>query len=465
MGRKTKNFHVSGGAKAYAPGYAAQAQTRQNLRQTFIPVIFQNPYNDNDYDIIEDIHLNTLAGKVIDEKVNMIMGGGIKPVFELREPYDEKGKELDEEAKNIILDKYTKAQNELIKIDERNTINLNEKAKNAIRDMLVFGRSVLAFEPDGLTIPKALKPIHPRDLGRIFVHQLDWSLSSVRAFLRLDLIHAEEMIYFVNMQNSPARRGMWYGFSELQRVIGQSRALRKVQEFDIPEVAETLWAGYGLIRVDNEGLNSDEKKKDLQTIRDGMIVGGFNFINGKKDEIEFMKFDTDPRIAELLQVVDSYERDIIGNSGMPGAVFGREEESNMATLFGKMRWTINGPIRSVREDVSKIIGEQWYEHNLRLIDPETAEAVRVKAEFQPVVMESWQDIIESLNKLKQLVPGLPDSELLKLANLEELVDKIEVDKTPDPLGLKEQQNDMRNTENNDNLKRLVEMQERQQRTR
>ena len=102
---------------------------------------------------------------------------------------------------------------------------------------------------------------------------------------------------------------------------------------------------------------------------------------------------------------------------------------------------------------------------LEIIDPEAAEAVRVKAEFQPVVMESWQDIIESLIKLKQLIPGIPDAELLKIANLEELVDKIEVTQAPDPLKLKEQQDNQRNTENNENLKKMVEMQEREQRTR
>lgn len=457
MGKtKIKPHHFSVQAKSFTNSYNLQAAQRNNLMSSFIPVIFQNPYNDNDYDIIEDAYLNTIAGKVIDEKVNFIVAGGIEPVFELRDPVGDDGKDLEPEQIQEALESYDGVKRELIKIDQRRTIDFNQRAKDAIRNMLVFGRSVLAFEPDGASIPSALKPIHPRDLGRVFVHQLDWSLSSVHAFLRRESIHEEEMIYFVNMQNSPARRGMWYGFSEMQRVISQARTLRKILEFDLPEIAESLWAGYGLLRVDNEGLSADEKKKDLQTIRDGFQPGMMQLVNGKKDEIEFMKFDTDPRLAELLEAADKLERDIIGNSGIPGPLVGREEEANMATLFGKIRLFGKGPVRSVREDTSKIIGKQWYEHNLTLIDPEASRNIRVSAQYKPVVVESWRDNIDVLIKIKQLFPGIPDLELLKLADLEELKDKLEPTEPLDPLALREQSRDNRDVENNENLKRIAE---------
>jgi hypothetical protein len=416
----------------------------------WIPQFFTTPYTDSDYDIFEDIWANTLVGSCIDILTEFVIGLGFRPVFKLRDDRQY----TDPDAKLKELQKYNKYLDEMIKIDRKSKINIIENTADSFRNREVFGRSVLAFDPDGVRIPSALKPLHPRDLGRVFVRNSDWGLSSVYAFQKTELIKAEDMIYFCNMRNSPIRRSMWYGYSSIQRVVGQARSLREIYEFDGPEIAKSLWAGYGLIIVDNDGLTAAEKKTDLETIKQGLKPAAFNLINGKKDEINYIKMDTDPRIQELIEMARQYERAIIGNYGVPGPLLGREEESNMATLFGKIRLFLNGPVQSKRREISRDLATQWYTMLMRNIEPSVLDEVELSVEFEPIILEEWMDNIDALLKLRKLVPELPSEEILRLAGLEELKDKL----TPDKPMSKEALDEITKvTENNDLKSKLESM--------
>ena len=348
--KKSKNYH-------------AATNSRDKLDfSTFLDYTFQNPYNDNDYDILEDLWTHTLVGKAIDLVTEFTIGEGIKP---FAEPIDDTI--TDNAAKQKIIEKYHDQLLELKKIDMKPHIEIDEHIDDLVRNAMVFGRSVLAFEPNFKQI-LAIKPLHSRDLGRVFTHRLDWSISSIQAFGKLQNIEAQDMIYLVNMRNSPRRRSMHYGFSEAQRPAGFARALRKIQEVDMPETAEALWAKSVLFRVDQEGLAENEKLTDLKTLRTGTRAGAINFVNGKKDEFEMFSLDTEPKIQELGEIINKAERAIIGNFGIPGAVLGREEESNMATLLGKIRLFIAGPIHFRRRWLEKTLVRQWYNPNFQILD-------------------------------------------------------------------------------------------------
>jgi hypothetical protein len=381
-------------------------------------MLFNNPYNDSDYDILEDLWSNTPAGKALDLLVQLTIGKGFKPRFEPRD------KTLKPDAKEKLIKSYDKELEQLIKIDNLPQIQMDEKVDDLMRNALVFGRAVLAFEPGEGKLVQATKSIHPRDLGRVYVHQIDWSLSSVKAFNRGDLIRNNEMIYLVNMQNSPIRRSMWHGYSELQRSVGPARAWRQIFEFDLVEIVTSLWASYGILTVDNEGLSSGEKKTDIDTIMNNIKPGAINAINGKKDEFNFFPMDTQPKVGELDTIIDRVEREMYSNVDVPGALMGREEESNMATLLGKLRMFIAGPVTMRREWLEKVLSRQWYEYNLQFINKEILEHIEVKVEFEPIIFESWIDNVESIAKLRAVFPEIPNEELLKLAQLEDLTGKL-----------------------------------------
>lgn len=387
---------------------------------SFFPTIFNNPYNDNDYDIFEDIWANTPAGRALDQKVKDVVTP-FKPRFKFKDKTFET-----EEAENQALAEYDKELNELIRIDNLRTIKIVRKVRDAYRNRQIYGRSILAFERPKGRLAVALKPIHSRWIGRVFTHRLDWSLSSVRVFRKGENIKAEDMIYFVNMENAAALNSMHYGYSEFQRISGEARAYRKINEFDIPEAAEVLWANQGIIRVDNDGLTPAEKTADLKAIKKGLRAGKWSLINGKKDEIEAMSLSLEPQLAQLIEASDRYERTMFANAGVPAAIMGREEDANRATLLGKLRFYLQRVVDADRTELGETLAEQWYEPNLFLINPELKDILSVEVEFEPVPVENWQDLIEGVLKLKELTDQrAPVDELLKMIQLEDLASKLD----------------------------------------
>ena len=407
------------GSSKTAKYYHVSTNFKRNS-SSFFNTSFQNSYSDNDYDILEDIWANTKAGDAIDTKIDFVFGKGIKPTITLKNP----SKFENEEQRKEAIDGYQNIAEELIAIDKRPKIKFTKKLKDTARKAKVFGRSVIAGEPDMVQVPSALKPIHPRDLGTVFVHQDDWSISSVRAFRRSELIRKEEMIYLVNMPDSPRFRSMHYGYSELQRIAGIASAKRQITEVDSPKIAENLWANYGILTVDTMGKSPTDAEAELSVVRDGMDSGVVNILNGKKDDFNWFPVDLEPKIAELVQLCEYYDHEIVGNSKVPFAMLGNEQESNMATLLGKIRLFLAGPVQTDREWISETVSEQWYNPMLKLTHPELVNEIEISAEFEPIVIESWVDNIDALVKLKVLFPTLPDEEFLKIANLEELIDKV-----------------------------------------
>ena len=392
-------------------------------KSSFVPTFFHNQYNDDDYDIFEDIWSHGLPGDVLDTRIMYAMGEGIKPTFKLRRPR----KAGDEKAQEKLLEKYESLLDELTEIDENPKMNFNENVSDSAVQAKVFGRSVLAFEPGEGKPPQALKPIHPRFLGRTFIHQSDWSLSSVYTNTKLkQLTSADEMIYFVNKKNSPRFRTMHYGYSDFQRIAGQARALREITEYDIVEITKSMFAGYGIVLVDQENLSDDQKEDDLNSVLRNLRAGGFSAISkqGEKGvEFEQFKFETD--IQGIGTLIDKCERMIIGHGQVPGAVLGREEDSNMATMYGKMRMFLQGPVRADRKWIGKTVAIPWYENNLKYIDRDALDIVKVVPEFENLPVDAWMETIDGLMKLKKLIPGLPDAEILRMADLSHLQNKIE----------------------------------------
>ena len=126
---------------------------------------------------------------------------------------------------------------------------------------------------------------------------------------------------------------------------------------------------------------------------------------------------------------DSYERIIIGNFAVPSALLGREEDQNRATLIGKIQFFVQGVVRARREWISDLVSQQWYERNLRKMGMgDILEKVRVRAEFEPIVIESWFDLVDSVLRVKGIFPNMSDDQLLELLNLEEF--KTELAQNP-----------------------------------
>ena len=134
-------------------------------------------------------------------------------------------------------------------------------------------------------------------------------------------------------------------------------------------------------------------------------------------------------VDQIVQLINNYERLIIGNFCVPAPLLGREEESNMATLFGKIRLFLQGPVQADRDWLGPIIAEQWYTRLIKIMEPDALKTIRVKAEFEPIILEDWKDMIDGLQKLKLTIPSFPDKGLLEIAGLEEYEDDLEEQQT------------------------------------
>mgnify|MGYP001610403528 CR=1 FL=1 len=385
-----------------------------------------DPYNDNDLEDFENVHANTLAGTVLDKSVDLTMGGGIKPTLDL---INKRGK--DEQQIKTELEQYKDITDELKEIDQK--LDFNSIVKDALRNSYVFGRCAVAFEPDFEFIT-ALKIIHPRDLGRPNINQEDWTVDSVNVHIggavQQYALPNDGMIYIMHQPRNPIRRNIGYGFSMLQRVKGQARALERLTTYDLPEIVQSMWAGYGLFIVNTAGKSPSEAGTLLQTLVDGLKPGAFNAVPGKPEDITFQILQLQAQVNELIQSWDRYERSLIGNFGMPSGMFGREEEANRATMLGKIQLTIDGVVKTQREDLGSILSKQWYSRLLAKLHPELTEVVRVKAEFEPLVIENWLDKIDGIVKLGQAV-NLKDEAKLKIAGLEDFTNDIE-EREPEP---------------------------------
>lgn len=389
------------------------------------PVWVSNKYTQNDYDYMEQVWAGSLAGKALDTKIGFVIGGGFKPVLRLKH---ERG--LDELAIKNKLAKYDELVDKLVEIDNQPNLNLKQTIKDATRMAKVFGRCAIVFEPvselgndEVGQIPTSLKIIHPKDLGTVDIDQETWQVLQVQNYVSKSQTKAHDMIYIVNMPNSPIYKSMHYGFSELQRVIGSSRALTRIIEYDMPEIAQAMWAGYKMIIVNTEGRGTPTSV--LNTVLDGLKPGAFNAIAAKPEDINVIDMDLQPKVVELTQLVDLYERLIIGNFAVPGPLLGREEESNMATLFGKIRLFEAGPVAEDREWLGEILAKQWYERNLKILGgEEILNDVYISVEFEPLILESWQDTLESVQRVKNLFPAMPDNVLLDLSRLSQYKDDL-----------------------------------------
>jgi len=375
--------------------------------------MYSNPaYTDVELEQFEDVWGSSVAGAVIDKLIEYTFGGGITPTFEL---IDDKG--MDDDQKKSMIKKYESELNELIEYDRK--INFEKKLKDAITMTVVFGRCVIAFEGKGL--PKALKIIHPRDLGRVFLNQKNWGLEKVITTYPADEITPDEMLYLVNRPDSPKRRTMWYGYSELQRVVGASRAWRRIVEYDMPEVATSMWSGYGMFLIKKMGRSKADAENDMNTLLNSLKAGAFNAVSvDANDEVEFQKLDLEPKVREMVELASFYERIIIGNFAVPSALLGREEDQNRATLIGKIQFFLSGVIKTKRDWISDMVSKQWYERNMiKMGMGDLLETVRVKAEFESIIVESWFDLVDAVLRVKGIFPDMPDDQLLEMLNLEE----------------------------------------------
>lgn len=387
-------------------------------QEEFQPIVSTNPYNDFDYSYFEQAW--AYAGKSLDILMDYTFAKGIKPTLEL---IDNKNKKQEQVAKE--LEPYQHIIDEMIKIDTKPSIKFNDKLKSGRKMSKVFGRGMIAADPDMQRVPKALKIIHPRDLGRVYPRKMDWSVSSVDVNLSStvkDNYKDEDMIYIVNDPDNPIRRNIGYGFSDFHRIVGASRSLQRFVEADSPEIVETMWANYGIVVLRPQ---SNSPQSDLTEIVGGLQPGQWNVVSANPEDVVIHQPSLDPKVEKLIELMKFFQQMIIGNFQVPASLLGKEEEQTFATLLGRLRAFLAGAVAQERMFCASLAETKWYNRILALQFPEAVGKVRIKAEFEPIIIESWIDNVEAMERLDKVVPKMPLAMKLDLLNLGKYQDEIE----------------------------------------
>ena len=244
-----------------------------------------------------------------------------------------------------------------------------------------------------------------------------------------DIIESSDMLYLEHNSNSPIYNGKHYGYSKMQRMIGDGRSLRKLKDRDFPNVASIGYAGFSVIAFQADTKGSEKETEQNTTFVNNLTVGSPNATT-LEDPVNGMhvhNIDTDPKIKEMIEMAHYHAEAAAKSAEVPTTLVSKEKDPNRDTLLGILRLFMENVIRRHRSVIGKKIAAQWYMKNFRILykkDEKILENFHVEAEFDDFKLESWADLVDSVVQLSKIKPLKAQAigELLGIENYESKVD-------------------------------------------
>jgi hypothetical protein len=464
----------------------AAAKTR-GIGGVFLwPKYWQNPYQYQDYLVLQDNYANTIAGRILDVIVYFTMANGIKPklqpkdkakfktdeelsiaiekaewvtnVFEQIDASISKGGDItpftvfDDKDNAKYIPNYSTADKDSPKYDTP----LQAKWSAACTMGLNFGRTAIVpnvdpqdnavdFQVNGKQmsfkgIPKILQIIHPRDLGFNFVDPLTWKLLGIQVYNSNWILKPNQMMFLEWNPDNPVYGSMFYGFSAMQSMIGSARSLRRIIEVDFPLIAKTRWSGMYWIFFKRKGEGLTTAQQEHAAILSSIKLDGIN-ISLEDDpltDVKIENIDLDPKIMELIEMCKFLIQYMMSQVGMPqGLVFG-EQDLNRDTLKTGIQTFTKGPIKRYRRWILTA-ATQWYERMAATIIPQNPDIAQVLEDFDIVAtvdefnLESPAELAAALSMLENVTGPWKIEAKAEFLEMEDLQQKIDPDKGPEDL--------------------------------
>ncbi len=463
--------------------FGAALKVKGSKKVHFIwPKYWLNPYQYQDYVILQDNYANTIAGRIIDVLVYFTLGNGIKPKLvpkhrdqfksdeDLVKALDDNRWLLDcleaidrdvstssdpqpwktnEEHQSEYIPFYSEDES---KIKNSYDTPLQQKWAAILTLALNFGREVAIpeIDPDDnevkvqdktfKNIPKIMKVIHPRDLGFNHVSPRTWKLLGIQLYNSNWILRPDQMMFFEWNPHNPVYGAMYYGFALPQSMIGSARALRRIIEVDFPLIAKTRWSGMYWIFFKRKGEGLMTAEAEHSAILNSIRLDGINISleDEPNDDVRIERLDLDPKIIELIEMARFLIQYMMAQVGMPQGLMFDEQALNRATLIGKIRSFIEGPIRKYRTWFLEAVSQQWYARMLRTMaeqDDDVKEVLKdfdVVADVEDFKLEYWPELVQAFLILSQLNP-FKNEEIGKFLNIENYESKIDPDAEKPPL--------------------------------
>ena len=415
------------------------AQINSRREQNWIPTYFANPMQELDYITFEALSRSTIGGSIFQSIVKFLVGTGFRPELELINPSDdsvENQKEID--ANKEVIQNLLQIDQQLT-VDSKGHLDVSfiEKISAIILNTLIFNRSALIFgyekpiEINGKIyndIPSSIKFAHARDLGIIKVSPGTHRLEAVQWINAFDMIPTNEMIYLWNPLVSSKTRNSWfYGDSMMLPMIDALRVIRKNLGVNFLAMAETSYAGRGVLSIAPQGSTEQEKIDEYTQITKNMsIPATTHLLLEDPENTRFDNINYDAKVKEFAELNESLIKYSVATTGMPHSMFYDESASNRATMIGKIQLALATVISPMREWIGRTVSDQWYDRWFRLIykdDKELLKKFRIKMVFDDLPITEWFDNVEAaleLDSRKQLKDS-KFGEIVGLSNYSDMV--------------------------------------------
>lgn len=471
--------------KSFAGAFTAAKQ--KGIGGVFLwPKYWLNPYQYQDYLILQDNYANTIAGRILDVIVYFTLANGIKPKLQVRDKAkfktpEELTKALDESkwVTNVFeqidaaisrgedatpystfddddnlkyIPKFSPAGDDTPTYDTP----LQQKWASATTLALNFGRGAIVpnVDPDDNTvefkingkdmkfvgIPKVLQIVHPRDLGFNHVDPMTWKLLGIQVYNSNWILKPNQMIFMEWNPDNPVYGSMFYGYSALQSMMGSARSLRRIIEVDFPLIAKTRWSGMYWLFFKRKGEGLTTAQQEHQNILSNIKLDGINLSleDDPQTDVRVENIDLDPKITELIEMCKFLIQYMMSQVSMPqGLLFG-EQDLNRDTLKTGIQTFTKGPVKKYRRWVLNA-ATQWYARMAATVIPQNDDIKEVLEDFDIVAtidefnLESQIDLANALAILENVTGPWTNEAKAEFLEMEDLEQKIDPKKGPEDL--------------------------------
>lgn len=451
------------------------------------PKYWLNPYQYQDYLVLQDNYANTIAGRILDVIVYFTLANGVKPklmpkdktkfktpeeltkaladakwvttVFEQIDNSVSKGgdikpfSEFDSDSADVkYIPRYSIAKTE----EQTYDTPLQQKWSAACTMGLNFGRTAIVpnvdpndntveFQVNGKDmefkgIPKVLQIIHPRDLGFNHIDPISWKLLGIQVYSSNWILRPSQMLFMEWNADNPVYGSLFYGYSALQSMIGSARSLRRVIEVDFPLIAKTRWSGMYWIFFKRKGEGLTTAAQEHNAILKSIKLDGINISleDNPQEDVRVENIDLDPKITELIEMCKFLIQYMMSQVSMPqGLLFG-EQDLNRDTLKTGIQTFTKGPIKKYRTWFLRTATE-WYERMAATIIPQNEEIAKVLKDFDVVAtidefnLENPIELANGLMVLENATAPWTTEAKAEYLEMEDLAQKLDATKGPEDL--------------------------------
>jgi hypothetical protein len=467
---------------------AYTAAKQKGVGSVFLwPKYWQNPYQYQDYLVLQDNYANTIAGRILDVIVYFTLANGIKPKLQIK---DKSKYNSDEEMAKALKDvnwvttvfekidahvsaggepqpyetlensqavQYLPKYSEAARGQPTYDTPLQEKWASLATLGLNFGRTAMVpnVDPDDNEvefkvadkeykfkgIPKVLQIIHPRDLGFNHIDPNTWKLLGIQVYNSNYILRPNQMIFLEWNPSGVVYGSLHYGYAALQSMIGSARTLRRIIEVDFPLIAKTRWSGMYWLFFKRKGEGLSTAQQEHQAILNAIKLDGINISleDQPNEDVRVENIDLDPKITELIEMCKFLIQYMMSQVSMPqGLLFG-EQDLNRDTLKTGIQTFTKGPIKKYRRWILQAATE-YYKRMAATIVPQDEGIKKVLEDFDIIATVDEFNLssdVELANALMimQNATGAPWTMQAKAEYMEmdDLQQKVDPDKGPEDL--------------------------------